>query len=249
MTDLKDLLEEAAGPEPAVTDSDLSAALTRGRRALRRRRLTGIATGAVATALVIGVGWSVLPTGTTNGAPEPAAQATKTPKPVAKTTPKDYRPVPQDTRKPPVIPADPVPLAANSTPFAGVAFTCDLVPQGWAVRRFDQQIVLYDPKLANPSQYRLATYTLAIWSEDMVDEGHGLTPAKYGDPWSKLPKVRVGKQQVVTTGVPGSPYGRQQVFLRQGNTKHLVTVTNQAWNLAWDMNTLLKFAGSCHSKK
>jgi len=91
--------------------------------------------------------------------------------------------------------------------------------------------------------------TLAIWSEDMVDEGHGLTPAKYGDPWSKLPKVRVGKQQVVTTGVPGSPYGRQQVFLRQGNTKHLVTVTNQAWNLAWDMNTLLKFAGSCHSKK
>ncbi|WP_432884586.1 hypothetical protein ACQPYH_44185 [Kribbella sp. CA-245084] len=249
MTDLKELLDEAAGPEPTVTDADVSGDLTRGQRALRRRRITGIATGALATALIVGVGWSVLPSGTTNGAPQPAAQATKTPK-VVKSVGKDYRTtVPQDTRKPPVIPADPVPLAANSTPFAGVVFTCDLIPQGWVVRRFGKQVVLYDPKLRNPSQYHDATYTLAVWSEDMVDDGDGLTPAKYGEAWTKLPKVPAGKQQVVTTGVPGSPYGRQQVFLRQGTTKHLVTVTNQAWNLAWDMNALLRFAGSCHYKK
>ncbi|MFC6158082.1 hypothetical protein [Kribbella jiaozuonensis] len=247
MTDLKELLDEAAGPEPTVTDTDLSADLTRGQRALRRRRITGITTGAVATALVIGVGWSVLPSGTTNGAPDPAADTTKTPK--VETTPKDYRHLDPDKRKPPVIPAKPVPLAANSTPFAGVVFTCDLIPRGWAVRSFAKQIVLYDPKLANSSQYHDATYVLNVWSEDMVDDGDGLTPAKYGEAWTKLPKVRAGNQQVVTTGVPGSPYGRQQVFLRQGNTKHLVTVTNQAWNLAWDMNTLLRFAGSCHYKK
>jgi hypothetical protein len=254
MTDLKELLDEAAGPEPTVTDVDLVADLTRGQRALRRRRVTGIATGAVATALVIGVGWSVLPSGTTNGAPDPAANTTKTPR--VMTTPKDYRQLDQDKRKPPVIPATAVPLVANTTPFPGV-ITCDLIPKGWAVRvtltaakggGWEQQ-ELYDPNLRNPKQYHGATFTVAIRQTELMDEGEGLTVDKYSTPWTKLPKVRAGKYEAITTGVPGSPYGRQEVYVKPDRTNRIVGVGNHAYNLAWDMNTLLKFAGSCHYKK
>jgi hypothetical protein len=42
MTDLKDFLDEAAGDEPVVTPDQVAADLMRGRRAARRRRLTGI---------------------------------------------------------------------------------------------------------------------------------------------------------------------------------------------------------------
>lgn len=251
MTDLKELLDEAAGPEPTVTDADLSADLARGQRALRRRRITGITSGAVATGLVIGAVWTVLPTGTTNGGPQPAAHPTKTPS-VLKSTPKDFQARPQDTRKPPVIPPTAVPLVANTTAFPGV-ITCDLIPKGWAVRisyadAQAQQQELYDPKLSNAKKLHDATYTLTIRQTQLMDEGEGLTVDKYSTPWTKLPKVRAGKYEAVTTGVPGSPYGRQEVYIKPGKGIKIVGVSNHAYNLAWDMDTLLRFAGSCHYK-
>jgi hypothetical protein len=53
MTDLKDLLDRAAGDEPAVTNAEVAADLTRAKRAVRRRRLTGIGltTGAAAVTI------------------------------------------------------------------------------------------------------------------------------------------------------------------------------------------------------
>ncbi|MFF0339228.1 hypothetical protein [Kribbella sp. NPDC004875] len=255
MTELKQLLDEAAGPEPAVIDADVTADLARGQRALRRRRLTGVASGAVATALVVGVAWSVLPTGMNNGAPDPATHTTKTPAPV-KTTPKDFRSLPRDTRKPPVIPAQQVPLVANTTPFPGV-ITCDLIPQGWVARvtvtaaqggGWEQQ-ELSDPSLTNPKQYHGATFTLVIRQTELIDEGEGPTVDKYSTPWTKLPKVPAGKYQAVTSGVPGSPNGRQEVYIKPDKSTRIVGISNKAYNLAWDMDTLLRFAGSCHYKK
>ncbi|WP_433011009.1 CU044_5270 family protein [Kribbella sp. CA-294648] len=53
MTDLKDLFEQAAGDEPAVTNAEVAADLSRAKRAVRRRRLTGIGltTGAAAVTI------------------------------------------------------------------------------------------------------------------------------------------------------------------------------------------------------
>jgi hypothetical protein len=252
MTDLKELLDDAAGPESGVTDSDLAADLDRGRSALRRRRITGIAAGAVSTALVIAVGWSVLPSALTdNSEPAPATHTTKPPVSKTPTIPESVR-RDKDKRKPPVIPATAVPLVANTKPFPGV-ITCDLIPEGWSARityaaAGSQQQELYDPKLGNANKLHAATYTVTIRQTELIDMGEGPTVDKYSTAWTKLPKVRAGRLEAVTSGVPGSPYGRQQVFVKPDKSSKIVGVSNNAYNLAWDMNTLLKFAGSCHYK-
>ena len=257
MTDLKDLLDEAAGAVPGVTDADLSADLDRGRRALRRRRTIGIASGAVATALVIGVGWSVIPSGTaTDGTPAPAARTTATPPPP--TTPAaTHIPggLPNDHRGLPRIPSTPVQLVTNTKPFPGV-ITCDLIPKDWAAELtvtaaqgggWEQQVV-YDPKLRNPKQYHDVTYTLTVRQVDLMDNGNGLTADKYTEPWTRLPKVRAGKNEAVIS-LGAKRNGLREVHVRQGKTTRLVAVSNQAYNLAWDEPTLLKFAGSCRYKR
>jgi hypothetical protein len=245
MTDMKELFDHAAGPEPTVTDTDLTADLARGRRALRRRRITGVATAAVATGMVVGVGWSVLPISTTTAPPEPAANTTSTPKPTIPNPDRDKRPAP-------VAPGTAVQLVTNTTPFPGV-ITCDLIPKGWAVRvalanPTAQVQELYDPNLRNPKQYHGNTYTLDIRQTKLIDEGEGLTVDKYLEPWTKLPKVPAGKYQVVTSGVPGSPQGLREVYVKPDKSTRIVGIHNSARNLAWDMNTLLRFAGSCHYK-
>ncbi|MGW6280423.1 hypothetical protein [Kribbella sp. NPDC055071] len=258
MTDMKELLDQAAGPEPAVTDADLSADLDRGHRAVRRRRATGVATAAVATAVVVGVGWSLLPSGTTNdGTPAPAARTTPTPTAPAPTT-ASTRPAPKfipgglpgDRRPAPPIPVTPVALVANTKPFPGV-ITCDLVPKGWTAKvtspgDWEQQEV-YDPALRNPKQYHDVSYSIVVRQTAMSDNGEGLTADKYTEPWTKLPKVRAGNKEAIISG--GSKQdGRREVHVRQGQTTKLIAVANNAYNLAWDEPTLLKFAGSCHYK-
>ncbi len=54
MNDLKNLLDQAAGSAPVVTDAEVSADLARARRAARRRRFTGVGVTAVAAAVAIG---------------------------------------------------------------------------------------------------------------------------------------------------------------------------------------------------
>lgn len=259
MTELKDLLDEAAGAEPGITDADLSADLTRGRRALRRRRTIGVVSGAVATAVVIGVGWSILPSGTTtDGTPAPAAKTTPaktTPAPTQASTPTHIPGgLPNDHRGAPPIPTTPVALVANAKPFPG-KITCDLIPKGWAARLYGQtlspddwqQQEVYDPNLRNTKQYHEVSYSMVVRQVEMTDNGEGLTADKYTDPWTKLPKVRAGKKEAVIS-LGSSRDGRREVHVRQGKTTHLIAVTNNAYNLAWDEKTLLKFAGSCHYK-
>jgi hypothetical protein len=260
MTDMKELLDHAAGGEPAVTDADLAADLDRGHRALRRRRTTGIATAAVATAAVLGVGWSLLPSGTTtDGTPAPpAARTTPAPTTQAPMAPAtqpapSYIPggLPGDHRGAPPIPTTPVALVANTKPFPG-AITCGLVPKGWTARisssgEFEQQEV-YDPKLKNPKQYHEVSFSMVIRQDVMTDNGEGLTADKYTDPWTKLPKVRAGKNEAIISGGTSNRDGRREVHVRQGKTTKLIAIANNAYNLAWDVPTLLKFAGSCHYK-
>ena len=254
MTDLKELLDDAAGPEPAVTDTDLATDLARGRRALLRRRITGIAGGAVATALVIGAGWSILPSGApTEISPGPAGHALPTPTPSLHTV---SRPA-DDRRDLPPVPSTPVPLVANTKPFPG-EITCDLIPQGWAVNLVGtkqngdpSQQDLYDPKLRNPAQYRASSTYVRIRASQLMDEGQGLTADKYSEPWTTLWNVRAGTNEAVITSPLGAkdPNGRREVFVRQGKTVRVVVVSNNAYNLGWDAKTLLRFAGSCHYKK
>ncbi|MEV5960601.1 hypothetical protein AB0L70_02480 [Kribbella sp. NPDC051952] len=255
MTELKDLLDEAAGDEPGITDADLSADLTRGRRALRRRRTIGVVGGTVATALVIGVGWSILPSGTTtDGTPAPAARTT--PAPTQASTPTHIPGgLPNDHRGAPPIPTTPVALVANTKAFPG-KITCDLIPKGWAARisypaaekdDWEQQEV-FDPKLRNTKQYHEVSFSMVVRQVEMTDNGEGLTADKYTEAWTKLPKVRAGKKEAVIT-LGNSRDGRREVHVRQGKTTHLIAVANNAYNLAWDEKTLLKFAGSCHYKK
>ncbi|WP_112236719.1 hypothetical protein [Kribbella monticola] len=79
MTNLKNLLDEAAGSEPQLTDADLTADLTRGRRSLRRRRIAGIATAATGTVAAVGVALSLAPSvGSTDTAAAGDGQQTVT---------------------------------------------------------------------------------------------------------------------------------------------------------------------------
>ncbi|WP_405056782.1 hypothetical protein OG474_29090 [Kribbella sp. NBC_01505] len=258
MTDLKHLLDDAAGPEPATTDTDLDGDLARGHRAVRRRRLTGIAAGTVATAAVLGAAWSFLPGGTTADTTPQVAATTAKPsaEPSAKpsTKPSDMPPPPRSVPGPlPPKPAVPVALVPNTRPMPG-KITCDLIPQGWSVdftfpgtSEDWEQKELFDPKLENPGQYRENSTRIRVRQSEMRDEGHGLVPDKYSDTWAELPHVRAGsKEAVISTGTKED--GLREVHVRQGKTARLVAVMNYTPSLGWDEATLLKFAGSCHYK-
>ncbi len=250
MTDLKHLLDDAAGPEPATTDADLDADLVRGRRAVRRRRLTGIAAATVTTAAVIAAAWSLLPGGATpDTTPQVAATTTK---PSATPSATD-RPPQRDSGPLPPKPAVPVALVPNPTPMPG-KITCDLIPQGWSVDFTSpskngswEQKALFDPALQNPEQYRAHSTRIRVRQSEMRDEGHGLVPDKYGIPWSEMPHVRAGnKEAVISLGAKDDSL--REVHVRQGQTAHLIAVSNYTPSLGWDEATLLKFAGSCRYK-
>lgn len=223
MTDLKQLLDAAAGAEPGLTDADLSADLDRGRRAACRRRVIGIGTAAVATALVVGVGWSALPSGTQQGELETAAGPTPTASALPAT--------------------EPVALVANTTPFPG-ATSCDLIPQGWAARRTSTGAEVYDPRLGTHGTAGMTLRTAA-----MSDHGDGLTLKRAFDLWDAQPGYQAGQNAaLVNSSLTGDRAEGVELLVRQGTSKLVIVVSNNAGNLGWDLTTLLRFAGSCHKK-
>lgn len=74
MTDLKKLLDEAAGPEESLTDEQLAGAIARGRRS-RRHRGAGLVTAAAMAVVVAGTAWTVWPSAGPGGADAPVAGA------------------------------------------------------------------------------------------------------------------------------------------------------------------------------
>jgi hypothetical protein len=125
MTDLKELLDNAAGADPAVTDEDLTADLRRGKRSVRRRHLAGVAGGATAVALVAAGAWAVLPGDLSAGrGPQPSGQSSGTPR-IDRTT------IQKRSKKPAVAPLG---LVASGKVLPGARMWCDLKPAGWTAK-------------------------------------------------------------------------------------------------------------------
>jgi hypothetical protein len=123
MTDLKNLLDQAAGPDPVVIDDDLLADLRRGRRSVRRRQLAATAGGATAVALVAAGAWAIAPGSPASMDSQPAGQASGTPR-IDRTTV-------QKTAGAQKTGVAPVELVPSGKPLPGARMWCDLKPLGW----------------------------------------------------------------------------------------------------------------------
>lgn len=254
MTDLKRLLGEAAGDEPAVTDNDLAADLRRGQTSLRRRRLAGVISGAVATTLVIGAGYAVLPgLGSSAGAPlDPGVAAQTTPTPtVPRTTPdrrkEAIRRAEKEANRPTVPkPAKPVPLVADGKVRPGTDLVCGLMPKGWRVKVWnmagnESELIISDPNLKNPKKYNETSTRMRVRHAAMVNN----VPEKYGETWDQLKHFQAGEREAVVAPAhePASD-GTRDIHMKLSKTK-LLQVTANATGLGWDLATVLRFTGSC----
>jgi hypothetical protein len=263
MTDLKNLLDEAAGDEPALTEADLAADLRRGQTALRRRRFVGIVAGGAATALVVSGGWALLPDAVPFGAPaDPgvAGRPTSTAKPTTKPT---LGPEVEGLRKEgerlanePTVPrpAKPVVLVPDGQVRPGTDLVCDLKPKGWTVKVWSQQgneseLIISDPNLKNPGKYNETSTRMRVrHAKFWRDEKGRMLVEKYPSTWDELPHVMAGQREAVVAPAkaPVSD-GIRDLHMKMSGTK-LIQVTADATGLGWDLPTLLRFAGSCHYK-
>lgn len=254
MTDLKRLLGEAAGDEPAVTDDHLAADLRRGQTSLRRRRLAGVISGAVATTLAIGAGFAVLPgLGSSAGAPlDPGVAARTTPTPTAPRTTSDQekeaiRRFHKEANRPTVPkPAKPVPLVADGKVRPGTDLVCGLMPKGWRVTVWStagnqSELIISDPNLKNPKKYNQVSTRMRVRHAGMVNN----VPEKYGETWEQLMHFQAGEREAVVApaDAPASD-GIRDVHMKLSDTK-LLQVTADATGLGWDLATVLRFTGSC----
>ncbi|WP_020391131.1 hypothetical protein [Kribbella catacumbae] len=252
MTDLKDLLEQAAGTDPALTDADLAADLRRGKRSVRRRRFAGVAGGATAIAVVVAGAWAVLPGTGTSGLDVPAASATPPPASTTTATPQAGRTLPGreglpvlPTQRPPV-PAQPVRLVADGIVRPGVDLVCGLKPEGWkpVVMKLNNgmgsELYFTDPAL-DPAKYAPGSISLKVRHAGIYPDGTGrMLVEKYDKTWDELPHVQAGSRQAI---VAGAAKGMRDVHMRMSKTK-LIQVVDAA-GLGWDLPTLLRFTGSC----
>lgn len=124
MSDLRTRLDEIAGPVTAPSGETVAADLSRGRRALRRRRAGQVVTGsglAVAVAVALTV-----PTGTGGGTPAPGGTSTAVADGGAA-----------------------LPVAAKLVAYTGdqpAGFSLDQVPEGWEVQGVDTYGLTLAPK-------------------------------------------------------------------------------------------------------
>ncbi|MEV8378341.1 hypothetical protein AB0P21_36725 [Kribbella sp. NPDC056861] len=232
MTDLKELLESAAGTDPAFTDEELLADLRRGKRSVRRRQFAAMAGGATAVALVAVGAWAVLPGGQTAGLDAPAA-GSPTPLPLP----------PIDKSRIVKVVGAPVPLVADGVERSGVDLVCGLKPKGWRVTVFQAQRGMLSEMTFSPPQgnEKLVVRHAGIHPDDT---GRMLVE-KYDKTWEELPHVRAGSREAV---VAGTRPGMRDVHIRIRSTK-LIQVYESAPSLHWDLATLLRFTGSCDLAK
>jgi hypothetical protein len=261
MTDLKDLLDNAAGTDPAVTDDDLMADLRRGKRSARRRHFAGVAGGATAIALVAAGAWAVLPdadpTGLDSG---PAGQTAATQPPSQVVRPPSAGPVPTtakrtgpDHSRPPVqapAPARPVKLVPDGVVRPGTDLVCGLKPEGWEPVVYKSpkgvafsSMVFKGPGL-DPIKYEVDSTELSLRHARIWNENGQMLVEKYGQTWESLPHVMAGSRQAVATlsNLPKAITSRD-VHMRMGATQLLQTTGPRA--LGWDLPTQLRFTASC----
>ena len=257
MTDLKTLLDEAAGPDPAVTDTELAEDLRRGHRVLRRRRAAGIGTVALATAAAIGGVYLLAPTPSVTGTTDaPVATATTSPS-ARQPLPQTFDPeMPPEPSRPPLVWADePVALVPNEKVPRGATITCDLMPKGWefGVRPMRlsgetlhrNSIFVRDPKSTYPS-VEPPGFSLGWDQADGNVISWGRFADKVGNGWAaQVNHVVDGKQVAMFTNRGNSMTGRPgEVFVRLSRT-----VTLQARigpRTGWDTHTAARWVASCH---
>jgi hypothetical protein len=265
MTDLKNLLEEAAGEEPAITDDTLAGYLRRGRRSARRRQLTGVVAGVAATALVIGGGWALLPdTKRASVEPDVAATPSATPstrlpgksRPTAGQMTSWPVPLPESTLPPVPAPDHPVELVPDGKVRAGTDLVCDLKPKGWQAKVYpsaaanESEMSYFDPKLP-AGKYHEVTTSLRVRHARFYKEGNRMLVEKYSNTWEELKfrQRRAGDRWAVVSGSSQGPdidaNGLRDFHMRMSETK-LIQVFNSATGLGWDLPTALRFVGSCH---
>lgn len=263
MTDLKHLLDNAAGDEPAITEDTLDADVGRGRRSVTRRRTATTITAATATAAVAIGAWAVLPDSlpSGNGAGEPAAQPTTTTKPdptTAKPDPRSSRPVRKGTpptglpdfSTPPPLPwaSRPVPLVRDDTVLPGAKVHCSLIPKGWRDQLTEgpNHVRVYDPTSTYPTH--APDPRDHTWSGDGDGLGAGIGPFgdKRGYGWAEQVNAHTnGKEAAVytddglaTTGRPG------EIFVRINSA--LTVQARISPRTGWDVATALRWVGSCN---
>lgn len=253
MTDLKDLLDQAAGPDPLLTDDDLLADLRRGKRSVRRRQLAGMAAGATAVAVVAAGVWAVMPGGQNTGLDAPVAgQTSPTQSPATVGKPFEQQSIPPDRSKAPTgapIPAKPVKLVPDGVVRAGTDLVCGLKPEGWTVTVYrssgvsTSELILAAPGV-DPAKSSFGSATLSVRHAKIWNENGQLLVEKYAQTWESLPHVRAGSRQAVATlsGQPNSVIDRD-VHMRMGPTQLIQTHGGRA--VHWDLPTLLRFTGSC----
>jgi len=261
MTDLKNLLESAAGEDPAVTDDDLAADLRRGRRAARRRRSAGVAAAATGTALAVGVAWALVPGSPRTGSPDRSAPVVGTPTHSVRSTAEPPRSTPPDPwlRSMPSWPplrwaSHPVDLVADGTPVPGAKVHCGLEPKGWTASletappevqyvpgsgvRYKDPMSTY-PGITVPPQYR------GVAPTDSMIVTIGPFGDKVGTGWKAQINARAGGKEAavftdqgrVTAGHPS------QIFVRiDAGTTVQIGISPRT---GWDVATALRFAGSC----
>lgn len=252
MTDLKNLLDNAAGDEPATTDDQLAADLRRGQTSLRRRRITGVVAATAATALVVGGGWTLLPdavpTGTTFGPGVAATTAKSSARPSPTTSARHGRTTREavPTKRP-----NPVRLVANAARPPGSEFVCSLKPTGWTVEKSGNGLRMYDPKVEKRDGYYLGVY----WTLVMPD---GSLPKYMSDQnWASFHHYQAGSYQAVINEaprrteppVPLSGNGDRQIYLKlpgmEATAGDKLIDVQVVPRLGWDLATALRFAGSC----
>lgn len=267
MTSIEELLDEAAGHDPGTTDAELAADLRRGRQALRRRRSAGVAVAAVATAVVVGGVWTVLPGGGPSGtAPVPDVAGTTTvsvppatpagplatPRPIRTNKPHQTRSYPGDAPVRPPRPGPPVALEKTVTVQQGVGLGCTLHPAGWQVAGWigptgvNQGVVSYtDPRPKNPGRYdRVSTRRSVLAARTRLLDGR-LVPDKYSQPWEDMPHLILGDKEAVVGGDDEPRRNGIGVVQTWVSRTKLVQLSNGATGLGWDRPTLFRFAAGC----
>jgi hypothetical protein len=246
MTDLKDLLERAAGADPVVFDADMAADLHRGRRAIRRRRAASVTAAAAGTALAVGVAWLLAPGTATTGTPHPPIAASTGPT-VRDTLPPELARMPT---RPPMQWADkPVALVPNHHVVAGARITCDLMPKGWIAGLYKggyaTHIWVRDPASTYPHQEPPRFHD--GWERgDGNSVFFGPFGDKVGNGWkAQVTAVQDGKQAAVFTDRGNTMRGRPgEIFVRLSPS---VTIQAQIGpRTGWDSRTAVRWAASCH---
>ncbi|WP_067502266.1 hypothetical protein [Actinoplanes sp. TFC3] len=185
MNDLRRHLEEIAGPAMAPTADQISDDLSRGRKALRRRRTLQAAGGGVLTAVAVAAGFVF----TAGGSPATHGRSTE----VAAAAPASA-----------VAPS----LAPEThlVPYSGKpgkGFSIDKIPTGWFVQTNDDSLLLLAPRHPLPGSTRLDSS--AGPSTDPSSRPRPASSAEansMGDPYSFVGKIGVALNSKDATEAP-----------------------------------------------